>query len=148
MKLRYPTWALRLSLNAYGWNRRLEMCGGLAGPNLNVPTGICAGSAHATYELKLYLLDYLCDAASKFKRLRVSIHVDDFALTIRAKSEELVLERLDEAASHMNVALERMQMKQAQDRKFWPPRMIWLKEPPGFLRSTMGMFPTGLSVGG
>ena len=43
----YPNWLLRLSLNAYGWGRRLEMLEGMVGPRINVPKGICAGSAHA-----------------------------------------------------------------------------------------------------
>ncbi len=40
---RYPSWLLRLSCNAYGWSRRLEMLPGMVGPALNVPKGICAG---------------------------------------------------------------------------------------------------------
>ena len=49
----YPSWLLGLSLNAYGWGRRLEMQAGMVGPKIKVPKGICAGSAHATYELKM-----------------------------------------------------------------------------------------------
>ena len=62
----YPVWLLRLSLNAYGWNRRLEMLAGMVGPMINVPNGICSGSAHATYKLKLCLLEYLRDASTGF----------------------------------------------------------------------------------
>ena len=68
----YPSWLLRLSLNAYGWGRRLEMGAGMVGPRIKVPKGICAGSAHATYEPKMYLLDYLFEATVRFNWLRIS----------------------------------------------------------------------------
>jgi hypothetical protein len=87
----YPSWLLRLSLNAYGWDRRLEMLAGMVGPMINVPKGICAGSAHATYELKLYLLEYLSDAAGRFSWLKVSIHVDDFSLFVKGDNDDQCL---------------------------------------------------------
>jgi hypothetical protein len=114
---RYPSWLLRLSLNAYGWGRRLEMLAGMVGPKIKVPKGICAGSAHATYELKLYLLDYLVDAANSFNWLKVSIHVDDFSLFVHGSGDDECLVRLDEAASHMDRALANLQMKQAKDKE-------------------------------
>ena len=79
----YPCWLPRLSLNAYGWDRRLEMLAGMVGPSIEVPRGICAGSAHATYELKMYLLDYLCEASNRFVWLKISIRIDDFSLFVK-----------------------------------------------------------------
>ena len=113
----YPRWLLRLSLNAYGWGRRLEMQAGLVGPSIRVPKGICAGSAHATYELKMYLLDYVCDASSRFCWLKVSIHVDDFSLFVKGENDDECLVRLEEAANHMDCALDSLQMKQAKDKE-------------------------------
>jgi hypothetical protein len=49
--------------------------------------------------------------------MQVSIHVDDFSLSVEADSEDLALERLEEAADHMNGALEGLQMKQAKDKE-------------------------------
>mgnify|MGYP002811236266 CR=1 FL=1 len=42
-KHRYPAWILRLSCNAYGWNRRLEMAGGTVGPTSRCPKGYVLG---------------------------------------------------------------------------------------------------------
>jgi exonuclease III len=113
----YPCWLLRLSLNAYGWGRRLEMGSGMVGPKIQVPKGICAGSAHATYELKMYLLDYLCEATGRFNWLKVSIHVDDFSLFVKGQNDDECLVRLEEAANHMDDALCGLQMKQAKDKE-------------------------------
>ncbi len=49
--------------------------------------------------------------------MQVSIHVDDFSLSVEADSEDLVLERLEEAADHMNESLKVLQMKQAKDKE-------------------------------
>jgi exonuclease III len=113
----YPGWLLRLSLNAYGWGRRLEMQAGMVGPKIEVNRGICAGSAHATYELKLYLLDYLCEATSRFSWLKISIHVDDFSLFVKGANDDECLVRLEESAAHMDSALEGLMMKQAKDKE-------------------------------
>jgi len=113
----YPRWLLRLSFNAYGWGRRLEMLAGMVGPSIRVPKGICAGSAHATYELKMYLLDYLVEASSSFAWLKISIHVDDFSLFVQGKNNDECLVRLEEAANHMDVALGSLQMNQAPDKE-------------------------------
>ncbi len=116
-KHEYPSWLLRLSLNAYGWDRRLEMQAGMVGPSIRVTKGICAGSAHATYELKLYLLDYLVEAAGRFQWLKVSIHVDDFSLFVQGQHDDECLVRLEESANHMDKALGQLQMKQAKDKE-------------------------------
>ncbi len=113
----YPSWLLRLSLNAYMWGRRLEMLAGMVGPMINVPKCTCSGSAHATYELKLYLLEYLCDASTRFCWLEVSIHVDDFSLFVKGDNDDECLVRLEEAADHMDVALSDLHMKQAKDKE-------------------------------
>ncbi len=42
---------------------------------------------------------------------------DDFALAVRTNSEALALERLGEAAKHMNLALDALKMKQAKDKE-------------------------------
>ncbi len=72
------------------------MQAGMVGPEIEVNKGICAGSAHATYELKLYLLDYLCEATNRFSWLKISIHVDDFSLFVKGANDDECLVRLEE----------------------------------------------------
>ncbi len=54
--------------------------------SLKLVSGV--GSAHATYELKMYLLDYLVEASNRFNWLRISIHVDDFSLFVKGSSDD------------------------------------------------------------
>jgi hypothetical protein len=64
----------------------------------------------------MYLLDYLCEATTRFNWLRISIHVDDFSLFVKGQSDDECLVRLEETACHMDEALGGLQMKQAKDK--------------------------------
>jgi hypothetical protein len=55
----YPMVALRLSLTTYSFHRRILGPYDLVGGTVRAARGIAAGSAHATSELKLYLLPVL-----------------------------------------------------------------------------------------
>ena len=74
----YPMDILRLSIASYGWGRHLRM-GPIASKLLLPHTGIAAGSAHATYELTLYLLDAITAHELACPNVTLSIHVDDIS---------------------------------------------------------------------
>ena len=53
--------------------------------------GVTAGSSHATYELKAFMLRVVCDHGLAFPRIGLYIHVDDFSNMIQANPEAGVI---------------------------------------------------------
>ncbi len=89
----------RISLGAYGWDRRIIGSYQLAGSTSKASRGIAAGSPFATAELKVYLLSVVKDVQLSCtipNRIPMSIFVDDFAITISGDNVEKVAEDIIE----------------------------------------------------
>ncbi len=82
----------RLSLSTYAMTRRLQLEQGIVSKELRGARGICAGSAFATFELKLYLLQFASMLVLLKDHLQVSIHVDDIHLHVYANTKDEVIE--------------------------------------------------------
>jgi hypothetical protein len=90
----YPLYALRLAMRSYRWPRRILGQCDIAGQSVCATRGIAAGSAHATSELKLYLLPVLVAAGLRASHHRIthSVYVDDISLMCAAASFEATVD--------------------------------------------------------
>ena len=101
----YPMDILRLSIASYGWGRHLRM--GLIASELMYPhIGIAAGSAHATYELTLYLLDAIIAHETACPKVTLSIHVDDISQSAVADTDQEVIDLLTASAEIITSSIE------------------------------------------
>ena len=76
----FPTCLLRLPRTVYA-SPRILMLGRAVAPPLYPSRGIGPGSAFATDELLLYLGPVIAAWSARHNTLRVSLHVDDVAMT-------------------------------------------------------------------
>ena len=72
-----------LSLTSYAWGRTLVHDSGIAAPELFPTRGIAAGSAHATFELTLYLLAAMRAMKGEHPQHGLSLWVDDLIMRAR-----------------------------------------------------------------
>jgi hypothetical protein len=93
----YPLVALRLSLATYSFQRRILGPYDIAGQVGRASRGIAAGSAHATSELKLYLMPVIL--ATQHRALAatnlvtsLSVFVDDISYSVSSPDEATTLD--------------------------------------------------------
>jgi hypothetical protein len=111
----YPLDVLRLSLASYDWERMLSM-GMLVSRPIKPSRGIAAGSAFATFELTLYLLDLMRDHKKACPEVTLSVHVDDFSQSAIASTEDEVVDRLKQSTDNVLTALKALNMPLAEDK--------------------------------
>jgi hypothetical protein len=117
----YPMVALRLSLTTYGFDRRILGPYDLAGRTVRAARGIAAGSAHATSELKLYLLPVILAIQHKAlsdERLvtSLSVFVDDISFSVSSPSECLTLDSAVTVFRDLRDALSQVDLPIAADK--------------------------------
>ena len=109
----------RLSLGAYGWDRRIIGSYQLAGSTSKASRGIAAGSPFATAELKVYLLSVVKDVQLSCtipNQIPMSIFVDDFAITISGDKIEKVAEDIIEVYKCVSHSLGQIGLPIAHDK--------------------------------
>ena len=112
----YPVDILRLSIASYGWGRYLRM-GPIASNILFPHTGIAAGSAHATYEFTLYLLDAITAHETICPNATLSIHVDDISQSAVGSTDQEVIDLLTASSCLIISSIEvRLGMPFAEDK--------------------------------
>lgn len=85
----YPLATMRMSPLTYQWERRLVERS-MIGPVVRPVAGIGPGSAFATFELALLLVEVVRKLATLPMQIRVSLHVDDLMMQVVADSAEEV----------------------------------------------------------
>ena len=100
----YPLAVLRLSLASYRWPRHIRQ-GPLVADVLWPLRGIVAGSSHATFELKVFLLQTVRKHASENPQLTAYIHVDDITQTVATPTGANTVRGLEVGARSLAEAL-------------------------------------------
>ena len=106
LRFDYPMDVLRVSLGTYAMTRRLQLEQGIVSKPMKGSRGICAGSAFATFEFKLYLLQFASKLVMLRDHLQVSIHVDDIHMHISASTKDEALELSTKVANFAQQELE------------------------------------------
>ena len=84
---------LSLTLRSYKWSRRI-LCDGLVGKPQYARRGIIAGSASATTELKLYLIQKVDDFARSYTGMALEMFIDDMTVDAEHHDEETFIRNL------------------------------------------------------
>ena len=92
----FPMVLLKITLQSYRWQRRLTLSGHLA-EGLWPTTGIVAGCAAATTELKLYMMSAVVTCVARHPQVKFSVFVDDIGLDGQGRKGD-VIENLVNAA--------------------------------------------------
>jgi hypothetical protein len=122
MQHNYPLSALRISLRSYSWERRLLGAYDIAGSPTRASLGICAGSAHATSELKLYLLPVVLAMQQQLERLprpifsSLSVYVDDISFSVSSDRDDTTLHHTVEVFRELSTALRAVHFTIAADK--------------------------------
>ena len=114
-RLGYPLRLLRLSIAAYRLMRTV-IVGGTCSRVLQATRGITAGSAHATTELRLLLIQVVRDTLTQWPLVQLYLYVDDLTITARGGSFGVV-RQVREATAFIIGRLEGALQLQVSDDK-------------------------------
>ncbi len=78
--------------------------------------GLAAGSAFATFELTLYLLDLMREHKKECPGVTLSVHVDDFSQSAIANTEDEVVDKLKQSTDTVLRSLKELNMPSAEDK--------------------------------
>ena len=87
-KQRYPMDLLRVSIHSYRWPRSIVSDYNIVAEAIHPSRGIVAGSAFATVELAVYLIEALRELVIGHPRTTISMYVDDLSMDTEGPTAE------------------------------------------------------------